>query len=89
MVWMFPNMRFNFSQPITSNLRDLGYIAFPVPTFVGEQTYTSRCAPGTDIADITVTATAYSFDSQKEADQIALNNAMLKAIAKRSLVPCP
>jgi len=82
-------MRFNFSQPITSNLRDLGYIAFPVTAYIGEQTYTSRCAPGADIADITVTATAYSFESQTEADQIALNKAMLKAITKRDLVPCP
>jgi hypothetical protein len=82
-------MRFNFSQPITSTLRDLGYIAFPVPAFTSEQTYTSRCAPGADIANITVTETSYSFVSQAEADQVALNNAMLKAIAKRSLVPCP
>ena len=82
-------MRFNFTQPITSSLRDLGYIAFPVKAYVAEQSYTSRCAPGAEVAEITETAKAYSFTSQNNADQLAMQKAMTKAIAKRDLVPCP
>ena len=82
-------MRFNYSQPITSNLKDLGYIAFPVKAYVGEQSYTSRCAPGAEVAEITETATAYSFVTQTDADQLALQKAMTRAVAKRVLVPCP
>jgi hypothetical protein len=82
-------MRFDFSQPASTPLPDLGYVALPAPAFFAEKSYTSECAKALQVPKIKVTKTAYSFVSQALADEAALTAAMTEAIRKRSLVPCP
>jgi hypothetical protein len=82
-------MRFSFAQPVSTFLKDTGYVALPAKAFKSEKSYTSECPLALEIPPITVIAKSYSFVSQSNADSLALSTAMASALLKRTLAPCP
>lgn len=79
---------FEFTQPISQAFPPVQYISFPTKAYTATATYISTCDDDMT-PDVSITRSAYSFVSQDDAYEAALEEATAIAIAVRSANPCP